>query len=1056
MPGSRRKARSPRRLGPVLAPVSGAFLPLALAALAARLPLRAAEGAAPAAPARVDFRRDVRPILADACFPCHGPDRAKRKGGLSFESEEAAFAEREGPRAIVRGDPAGSELYRRITAADLGERMPRPGAGRALTQAEVETLGRWIEEGARWEAHWAFVPPARGAPPATKDSAWPRGPLDSEILARLEREGLAPSPEAARETLIRRLTLDLTGLPPSPEEVDDFLADASPDAYERLVGRLLASPRHGERMAVPWLHAARYADTNGYQTDGERHMWRWRDWVIDATNAGMPFDRFTVEQIAGDLLPGTTLESRIATGFHRNHRGNSEGGIVPEEYAVEYVADRVETTATVWLGLTLVCARCHDHKYDPVPQRDFYRLFAYFNNVPEKGRAIKHGNSPPAIKSPTREQSEALARLEAEVRAAEVRLAALEEETAAAQARWEAALLGAAPLDWAPGEGLAARLELEGGAEGRIGQAAAFDGSRSVDAAEVGAFGFLERFSCAAWIRPQGERGGTVLSRMTDEPEGEGYALCLEAGRLQVNLVKRWLDDAIRVETEEAIGLAAGPDGWRHVAFTYDGSRVASGVKVYSGGEPLRLKVLLDELNQTFASKEPFRIGAGGGPGGRFRGLIDDVRVYSRVLSEEEVRILAAAEPVTAIAGTPAAARSRGQAAKARACFLETAAPARVREAVRRLEALQKERERVVDAVPTTMVMEEMPVKREAFVLQRGAYDRPGEKVTPGVPACLPPLPEGAPGDRLGLARWLVGPSNPLAPRVAANRLWQMVFGTGIVKTSEDFGAQGEPPSHPELLDRLAVDLRDSGWDSKRLLSAVVTSAAYRQSSRVAPRLLERDPENRLLARGPRLRLSAEAVRDQALASSGLLVERLGGPSVKPYQPAGLWKELSDVDYVQDSGEGLYRRSLYTFWKRTVAPPAMATFDAPGREACCVREMRTNTPLQALTVMNETAFVECARRLAERAMASRAEPAGRLELAFRLVLVRRPLPAELAVLLEGLERHLARYRGDREAALALLGVGESRRDEGLDPRELAAYTAAATTILNLDEAVTKE
>jgi len=938
--------------------------------------------------------------------------------------------------------------------------------------------------------HWAFHSPKRPALPTVSNGHWPRNGIDNFILARLDREGLQPSPEADKNTLIRRVTLDLTGLPPTPAEVDAFLADESPDAYEKLVDRLLASSRFGERMALPWLYAARYADTSGYQNDGPRHMWRWRDWVIDAFNANMPFDQFTIDQIAGDMLPSPTLEQRIATGFSRNHRGNAEGGIIPEEYAVEYVVDRVETTATVFLGLTLGCARCHDHKYDPFTQKDFYQFFAYFNNIPEFGRAIKEGNSPPYIKAPTAQDEQRLRLLDEELARAEREVAGMSGPLASAQVMWEKAIDPAGQSDmWSISHGLAANFALDGDtteatnrtshakfvdgepafAAGRLGDAADFDGRRFLDSGDIANFGYFDRFSLGAWVFARGDHGGTIISRMTDADQADGYYVQLTSGRIQVNLVKRWLDDAVRVETEQVVA----PDRWHHVLVTYDGSRVAGGITVYVDGKPEKLKVNLDFINQTFAAaKEPLRIGGGGGPDGRFQGLIDDVRVYGDCLSAADVRVIATPDSIRAILETTADRRGSEQAHKLRSYFLATHAPANIREPYRNLITLRQERERFVESIPTVMVMEEMPVPRETFVLLRGQYDKYGEKVSAGVPANLAPLPAGAPNNRLGLARWLVDSSNPLTARVAVNRFWQMYFGAGLVKTTEDFGTQGEPPIHPELLDWLASEFvspspqpsppggegRVRGWDVKAMQKLIVTSATYRQSSKVSPALLAKDPDNRLLARSPRLRLPAETIRDQALAASGLLAEKRGGPSVKPYQPAGLWKEIAtDGDYAQDHGDNLYRRSLYTYWKRTVAPPSMITFDATARETCTVRESRTNTPLQSLTLMNEITFVEAARVLAQRIMAEcRSTPEHRITVAFRLVTARPPRPLELQVLARGFEEHLTRYRNDRKAAAELIGAGEFPRDESLDVSELAAYTAVAGLILNLDETVTKE
>jgi hypothetical protein len=1011
-------------------------------------------------PVRVDFNRDVRPILSDHCYQCHGPDTGKRKADLRLDLDPTG-QKRETP-VIVPGKPAESALVQRVSAGDERDRMPPAKFARPLSAKQIETLRAWVQQGGKWEKHWALVPPVRPEVPGTSHPG--TNPIDAFVFARLEKEGLAPSPDADRTTLIRRMTFDLTGLPPTPAEVEAFINDRDPKAVERLADRLLASPRYGERMAWKWLEAARYADTNGYQTDGARDMWRWRDWVIEAYNRNMPFDQFTVEQLAGDLLPKPTLDQRIATGFNRNHRGNAEGGIVPEEYAVEYVVDRVETTATVWLGLTLGCARCHNHKFDPFSQQEFYQLFAYFNNVPEKGRAVKVGNSPPYIKAPTREQQKRLAELDGKVRAAERAWADLQGEVARAQAQWERT---AAPLiggDWVPERGLRKRFQFdarntptvrEGKAAhlpGRTAGALAFDGKLFVDAGDAGAFGYDDRFSFAVWVKP-GKLTGAVLSRMAPEPEGEGYAIELIDGALRVALTKRWLDDALRVET----GRVLVPDRWQHLAVTYDGSRLAAGVKVYVDGVEQRTKVLLDELNQTFRTTEPLRIGTAGEPEKRFRGQMEDLRLYVRVLEPAEVAVLAVSADLPTIIEQRPDRRTQRERDKLRMYFLESAAPGEICKAYLGLREIRDERTKSWESVPTVMVMEELPKPRDAFVLVRGEYDKKGAKVAPAVPAALPPLPRDAPNNRLGLARWLIDSANPLTARVTVNRMWQLHFGKGLVRTSEDFGTQGEFPSHPELLDWLAIEFVKSGWDVKHVHRLIVTSAVYRQSSRVTKALFERDPENRLLARGPRLRLSAEMIRDQALFVSGLLVEKQGGPSVKPYQPAGLWNELSGTgDYQQDSGENLYRRSLYTFWKRTVPPPTLGVFDTSMRETCWVRETRTNTPLHALTLFNDVTFVEAARALAQRVMREEVTLETRVAKAFRSLTARAPTEREMRVLLAAYERQVSTYRKNPDAARKLLRVGESKVDPMLDGAELAAFAGVCSLILNLDESVTKE
>jgi hypothetical protein len=935
----------------------------------------------------VEFNRDIRPIFSDRCYTCHGPSQSTRMSKLRLDTPAD-----EGTRR---------EILRRISLGDKPGHMP--AAGPALSPQEIGLIRRWIDEGGSWQKHWSLIPPVR---PSVPDGV---NPIDYFILARLKREGLEPSPEADRPTLIRRVTFDLTGLPPTLEEVDAFLNDRSPHAYEKVVDRLLASPRYGERMAIRWLDAARYADTNGYQTDGERYMWRWRDWVIDAFNVNKPYDQFAIEQLAGDLLPNATLDQRIASGFNRNHRGNGEGGIVPEEYAVEYVVDRVDTTSTVFLGLTVGCARCHDHKYDPITQREYYQLFAYFNNIPERGNAQKYGNSPPMIKAPTPAQQARLRDMDQAITDAEKKL------VVSGQSVWESKV--APGTDWFR--------------------------QRQLDGANAGDFGFLDKFTLSARINSMAP-DGSIFSRMKDESEGPGYQVILKDGRVQVNLVLRWLDDAIRVETREPLDLSnalnKAVNHPHHVAVTWDGSRFAEGLKIYIDGVSRPLKINLDAMNQDFAVKVPLRIGVG------FKGAISEVHVYKTNLPSDEIAVLATSENLSRIAAISPASRTAAQSDKIRLAYLDTLP------AWKALGDLQEQRAHFYDSIQTVMVMQELPTPRETFLLKRGAYDHPGDRVERSVPAALPPLPKDAVNNRLTLARWIVDPTNPLTARVAVNRYWQMYFGTGIVKTVEDFGSQGEWPGNPELLDWLATEFVRTGWNVKAMQKTIVMSAAYRQSSKATPELLQRDPENRLIARGPRFRLPAEAVRDQALALSGLLVEKLGGPSVKPYQPAGLWEELSGgTGYKQDHGEALYRRSLYTFWKRASPPPMMASFDSAGREACTVRETRTNTPLQALELMNDVAFIEASRELAQRMMKE-----GGIDFGFRLATSRFPTEHERSILLNSYRYDLDHYQTSPEAALQLLSQGETPRDASLNPNQLAAWTNVASLILNLDETVTRQ
>lgn len=1074
----------------------------------------------PAAAQRaVDFNREIRPILADKCFACHGPDAVNKKIKLRLDSESAATADLGGGRrAVVAGQPEKSEMVRRITADDEFERMPPTHSGRQLTKPEIELLTLWIKQGAKWQGHWAFLPPKRPEFPTVKQEAWIRNPIDRFVLARLEREGLTPSPEADRATLLRRVSLDLTGLPPTPAELDAFLADPSPNAYEKVIDRLLASPRYGERMASRWLDAARYADTNGYQIDGERSMWRYRDWVIAAFNRNMPFDQFMIEQLAGDLLPSPTLDQKIATAFNRNHRGNSEDGIVPEEYAVEYVVDRVDTTSTVFLGLTMGCARCHNHKFDPIQQREYYQLFAYFNSIPEDGRANNFGNSAPWVVAPTREQQAELKRIDRRIAMTERSLAASARLHLPAERRWERALKPGNHTQWFPGDNLVVYHPLTENAapvinkieridfakpeekietkpplmpykvgfkngepqyvEAPTGQGVAFDGRIYYDAGRTADFNFRDRlkdykdqFALSIWFYAESDQSGALITHMQDAlsekegnlPKNRGYGLFLIDGKLHFNVVGVWADDSYRIETADRVSLKQ----WHHVLAVCDSTEQYEKSWIYLDGKRVPLKVNNSRLFRTFGdTTASLRIGGGAGPDYRFKGKLSEARVYQGRPDDDQIAILACPESLEQIAAIPPVKRTQGQRLKLRRAFWEAAAPPALRAHWNQNQKLKAERLRLEAVLPTVMVMEESPEARPAFLLRRGAYDLKGESVVRGVPGALHPLAAGLPNNRLGLARWLASPENPLTSRVTVNRFWQMLFGTGIVKTAEDFGVQDEQPSHPELLDWLALEFQrpatpqSKAWDVKALLKTIVMSASYRQASLESPSLLQRDPENRLLARGPRMRLSAEIIRDQALFDSGLLVEKFGGPSVRPYQPAGLFKDMvfsNMTRYEQSEGDGLWRRSLYTFWKRTIMPPSMQVFDASAREACTVREVRTNTPLQALNLMNDVTYLEAARMLAVRMMREGgARPEERIAWAFRVLTARPPDEGERRILTEHVRSELARFAKQPETAAQFLTVGEKRIDGKIDPVELAAYAATASLMLNLDEVITKQ
>ena len=1033
----------------------------------------------------ISFNRDIRPILSANCYACHGPDKKAREADRRLDTREGALAESEGVRAIVPGNIEQSELVIRISSNDRDEIMPPPKSDKKLTAQQIALLKQWIKDGAQYEAHWSLIAPKRPKVPGDSDfkfqisdwekrepergaklrerekefQAWPRNPIDNFILARLLQEGLAPSPEASRTTQIRRLSYDLTGLPPTPAEIEAFLSNTSHgshESYGNLADKLLASSRYGERMARDWLDLSRYADTHGYHLDGGRDMWLWRNWVIKAFNENKPFDQFTIEQFAGDLLPNATEEQKIATGFHRNAMINFEGGALPEEYLTYYIKDRVTTTATAYLGLTLQCAECHDHKFDPVTQKEFYQLYAFFNAVPENGIDGSKGNAAPLLRVAGPGEKSKLAPLEAEKAAAERALADVGPRLDAEQRKWEEGLAANARIAWMPldplevkSHGGATLTKLEDKSVLASGENPATDVYEFV--ARVNGTGMsglrletLPDASLAGGGTGRAVNGNFVLSGI----EAEAVSLTDPKAKSPVKLVRAAADYSQRnYEIEKAI------DGDKNSGWAVDGPTRKGANTAW------------------FAAEKPF-----GFPGGtelRVR-LRFESPTHQHAIGRARLAYTTAADPVPqngalpanmqAILALPSTQRSAQQQEELRKHFREKiSTEAATLNA--RIAARQKAIEDFQKAIPTVMVMQEAAKPRDSFVLVRGQYNQHGEKVAPDVPASLPALPAGAPRNRLGFAKWLVDPANPLVARVTVNRLWQSIMGTGIVKTTQDFGSQGEWPSHPELLDWLATEFVESGWDVKHIVKLIVTSATYQQASRLTPELRERDPENRLYARGPRFRLGAEEIRDSALFLSGLLVEKIGGPSVRPYQPPGLWEELSsrqDSDkfsaqkFVQDHGESLYRRSLYTFWKRTSPPPSLTTFDAPDREKCIVGRERTNTPLQALVLMNDPTYVEAARKLAERMMKEGGvAPAERVAIAFRLATARMPSESETRALVQLFEKQRARFAAAPEQASVLLAVGESSRNDKLDPAELAAWTSVASTILNLDETVTK-
>jgi len=1018
---------------------------------------------------KLDFNRDIRPII-DKCLTCHGRDPKAVMAGLRIDKREVATAKlADGKIAIVPGHPEQSELVRRIYSTDPDVIMPPPSSNKILTPDEKATLKEWIAEGAEYKPHWAFVPPVRWPLPAVQDKNWPRNPIDSFVLAKMEDNGLEPSPEADKRTLIRRVSLDLTGIPPTPKEVDAFLKDKSPNAYEKVVDRLLASPRYGERMAMDWLDYARYADSNGYQADWERFMWRWRDWVIDAYNQNMPFDQFTIKQIGGDLLPNATMDDRLATGFNRNHRINTEGGVIPEEWRVENVIDRVSTTCFTWLGLTAGCARCHDHKFDPISQKEFYSLCAYFNNVPETGTGVEQPvNHRPFMKAPYPAQAKQMKAYDGEIAVIDGKLASLSAKDAPEAANWKLD-----PSDMAAPNGRLAEYKLgsapavlngdvpapkvvgEVAADpGQFGSAVVTGDKGYVDLGAAGDFDTHHPFSYSLWVNSENGMG-SPLSKM-DAPQGyRGWDLFLESGRPAMHLISTWPNDALKVVSRAKIPNSQ----WAFVTVSYDGSAKAAGVHIYVNGMDSGTDVEADMLKGTTRNSVSAKIGRRTA-GDIFKGKVEDVCLYDRALTADQAHRLADMNAAAAILALDPSKRTKAQSDRLTDLWaLEHDASYRALDEEK--QATEKKRAMLDSQISTVMIMEEMPKPRDCYVLVRGLYDHHGEKVTAEVPKFLPPLPKGAPNNRLGLAEWLVAPNNPLTARVAVNRMWERLFGVGIVETSEDFGTRASFPTHLKLLDWLATEFVRLKWDQKAMWKELVMSATYRQSSKITPELLKVDPLNKLLARGPRFRLNAEELRDQAMYFGGLLTEKIGGPSVRPYQPDGVWDELNVYgnlrNYKHDTGPNLYRRSLYTIWKRTAPPPNMTLFDMPSRETCVVRRPRTDTPLQALDMLNDVTYVEASRALALRMIREGGlTPASRLDFAFQVVLSRDPSKEEAKILEDGLADRLAHYKSDRADAEKLIAEGDLKNPANLDPSIIAAYTLAASTILNLDETITKE
>lgn len=997
---------------------------------------------------KLSYNRDVRPILSDKCFKCHGPDASNQKSDFRLDSFENATADIDGVRGIVPGDLKKSEVHWRIHSDDPIDLMPPPEAKMKLTEEEIATLDQWIEEGAEYEQHWSFVPiPENIEVPETK-SQWPNNEIDQFILARLEEEDFSPSPEAPREKWLRRVTFDLTGLPPTPAEVHAFLADTSPDAFEKVVERLLATEESAERLAGEWLDVARYSDSYGYQRDNDRTVWQWRDWVIDAFRRNLPYDQFITEQLAGDLLPDSTRDQKLATAFNRLHGQKNEGGSVPEEFRNEYVADRVHTYGTAFLGMTMECTRCHDHKYDPITAKDYFSLAAFFDKIDEAGlySYFTPAVPTPTLWLPTEKQEKELASLETEIADAERKLT---EQVKSGLENWQAGPgksievpepIAAFDFDSAEKNQFANSAAKGKPAKnnpnnilvpGKFGKAVKLTGDDAVTL-PVGNFTRDDAFSVSLWMNTPDEKQRAVIysrSKAWTDAASRGYELLLEDGRLSAALIHFYPGNAIRVVAVDPLPVGV----WKHVAVTYDGSSRADGVRIFVDGKQVKTETVRDSLTReiTGGGSDTIVIGQRMRDNGFKNGLVDNFKVFDRELS---------APAVDAIAGS-------------KENFQGGAEDFIVAEKLTdELSKLRRERSELVKAIPEIMTMAEAESERQTYLLERGHYENRGEPVEPATPAFLPPMPDDAPANRLGLARWTVSPDNPLTARVTVNRYWQMMFGTGLVSTSEDFGSQGRSPTHPELLDWLARDFIESGWNVRRLLKKIALSATYRQSSDITSgEMVTRDPENKLLSRFPAPRLPAEMIRDNALAASGLLAKKVGGPSVKPYDIAVSFKPSKP-----GKGEDLYRRSLYTYWKQTAPAPMMTTLDASKREVCRVRLERTDSPLQGLVLLNSPQFAEAARVLATKLVEKHGDDSTALvDEAFLRLVSRRPDSEEREIVEKLLTEQQTHFEKVPEQAMEVISAGDSAAPEAGSPAEIAAVTALISTLLNFDECITQ-
>lgn len=1038
-------------------------------------------------PDRIDFNYNVKPILSDNCFHCHGPDPNTRQAGLRLDTEEGAFgALASGGSPLVAGKPSKSKVIERIMSHDLAFKMPPVASNLSLSDKDIATIYKWINQGAEWKPHWSFIPPVKSDVPNLASGKWnPVSEIDEFVFEKLESNGLTPSPPADKERLLRRVTIDLTGLPPALEEIDNFLNDTDPNAFEKVVDRLLTTDACAERLTMEWLDVARYADSHGMHADGYRLMWPWRDWVIKSFKNNMPYDEFVTLQLAGDLLPDATQEQILATAFNRNHPMTDEGGAIDEEFRVKYVADRTITAGTALLGLTMECASCHDHKFDPISQKEFYQMSAFFNNIKELGMTGADGNYGPMLLLTDSIEQQEIDKIKSYI--ADKEKSILNKKNSITVSNNEnqniptindiEGLEGYYPLEsFKSLNGNGNWYALDGNADSRtralpkqiqgvVGKGLEFTGEYDeLRLHKIGLFEAYDPFSAGVWINTTKREEGKTQTIMGNTGQKNnfwrGWDFYLDdENKLNFRLVNSLPHNYLQVRSLDSISL----NKWTHVMFTYDGSSKAKGVGLYINGKKADVNIELDKLYKSILpikiashvpDNRPVRVAKSyrlhTGEFGIFKGAMDEIRIYSKELTALEV----------ALVSNQATKNEVKEKDEWLGEYIASKSPS-IKNELTELKGIRKKLLELVDTIDEVMVMEEMPQPRPTFLLERGEYNQHGEQVFPGTPPAVLQYPDDLPKNRLGFAKWVFSKDNPLTARVTVNRYWQMIFGAGIVKTANDFGNQGELPTHPELLDWLAVDFVESGWDVKHLLKKMVMSATYRQSSKLSQELKEKDPANVFLARGPSYRWPAEIIRDNALASSGLLNREVGGESVKPYQPEGLWKELGNysrklLTYKEDSGSKLYRRSMYTFIRRTAPPPSMTIFDAPNRDVCTVSRERTNTPLQALVLLNDPQYVEAAKVLAERSILNAGDSLDdQISYAFRLATSRKPADREITILKELFDTEKNWFLKNRTERDDLLGVGNYSIDSKLSKTDLAAMTIVTSTILNQDETYMK-